>query len=370
MIEREETARFREPRRLLVELGENSYPIWIGEGLMDRLAEKLPPLQPGARIFILTDHHVDAFYGDWAERILREAGYPTRRLSLEPGEATKAFGSLPPIYEALLDFQCTRKDLMITLGGGVIGDLGGFAAATFLRGMPFVQIPTSLLAQVDSSVGGKVAVDLPQGKNLVGCFYQPKAVLIDPLLLQTLPERYFRDGMAEVIKYGCIRDAAFLERLAGLADRNALMAVMTDIIETCCRHKKSYVEADERDLGLRMHLNFGHTLGHAIEASEHYEGHSHGEAVAMGMAAITRISEAMSLTQPGTAEKLEKLLRQHGLPCRMPVEKRKEILAAIATDKKNLGRTLKVVLLKTLGESYLWDASPAFFDAAAGWRAE
>lgn len=370
MIEREETAESREPRRLLVELGENSYPIWIGDGLLDRLAEKLPPLQPGSKIFILTDHHVDAFYGDWTERVLREAGYPTRRLALEPGEATKAFSSLPPIYEALLDFQCTRKDLLITLGGGVIGDLGGFAAATFLRGMPFMQIPTSLLAQVDSSVGGKVAVDLPRGKNLVGCFYQPKAVLIDPLLLQTLPERYFRDGMAEVIKYGCIRDAAFLERLAGLADHDAVMAVMADIIETCCRHKKHYVEADERDMGLRMHLNFGHTLGHALEASEHYEGHSHGEAVAMGMAAITRISEAMGLTQAGTADKLERLLKQYGLPYRMPINKKQDILAAISADKKNLGRTLKVVLLKALGESFLWDTTAAFFEAEAGWQTE
>lgn len=368
MKENEVAAGRRGPRELQVELGDNSYPIWIGEGLLDQLAEKLPDLDPGSKIFILTDHHVDAFYGAWTERVLREAGYLTKRLSLEPGEATKGFNSLPPIYEALLEFQCTRKDLLITLGGGVIGDLGGFVAATYLRGIPFMQIPTSLLAQVDSSVGGKVAVDLPQGKNLVGCFYQPKAVLIDPLLLQTLPDRYFRDGMAEVIKYGCIRDAAFLERLAGLSDRMAVMPLMTEIIETCCNHKKSYVEADERDLGERMHLNFGHTLGHAIEASEHYEGHSHGEAVAMGMAAITRISEGMGLTHPGTSEILEHILRQFGLPYHIPASQKPAILAAITSDKKNLGKTLKVVLLKTLGESYLWDTTAAFFEAEEGWQ--
>ncbi len=365
-MQNENTVR-RAIKTLHVDLGSASYPIWIGEGLLDQLGEKLGEVYGGKKIFILTDHHVNALYGDKTEKILQAAGFETKRLALEPGEATKSFATLPFIYQALIDFQCTRKDLLITLGGGVIGDLGGFAAATFLRGIPFVSVPTSLLAQVDSSVGGKVGVDLTQGKNLVGSFYQPKAVLIDPLLLATLSERYFKDGMAEVIKYACIGNAGLFDKLVKLKSREAVMREVTKIIFTCCHMKKNIVEADEKDLDRRMLLNFGHTIGHAVESFEHYEGHSHGEAVAIGMHTITQISEAAGVTKPGTAKALRQVLQEYGLPYEIEPYRIIDLLPAIRIDKKNLGDTLKIILIKELGKGIIENDGMAYFENNIIW---
>ena len=250
----------------------------------------------------------------------------------------------------------------MTLGGGVIGDLGGFAAATYLRGIPFVQVPTSLLAQVDSSVGGKVGVDLPEGKNLVGAFYQPKAVLIDPRSLDTLPDRFYRDGMAEVIKYGCIQNAVFFEELEGFSSRQQAAAHMQHIIAVCCDIKRQMVEQDERDMGLRMLLNFGHTIGHAIEKCHGYEDYTHGEAVAIGMVEMTKRTERRGLTEPGTALRIESLCRQYGLPVRDEKADFTRIASAITMDKKNLGKTLKIVALEQLGKGVLVDTDPSFLE--------
>jgi len=344
-----------------VELADKSYPIFIKEGLLDQSGALLKKINIKGKIFILTDSHVNAFYGDWLERVLQEAGFVTCRLVLPPGEPTKSFTTLPQIYQAMIDFKMTRQDTLLTLGGGVIGDLGGFAAATFLRGIPFIQMPTSLLAQVDSSVGGKVAVDLPAGKNLVGSFYQPKAVLIDPQLLQTLPERYLCDGMAEVIKYGCIKDPDLFSSLEKMVSGQILDNI-TPIIAACCRIKKVIVEVDERDSGQRLLLNFGHTLGHAIETAENYQGHSHGEAVAIGMYQITLISEEMGLTKAGIAARIRQLLEKFGLPTFWQVKGHKEeLFKAISLDKKNFSNTLKVVLLKDIGESFIYDTDLGFF---------
>ena len=250
---------------------------------------------------------------------------------------------------------------MIALGGGVIGDLAGFAASSYLRGVKFVQIPTSLLAQVDSSVGGKVAVDLPQGKNLVGAFFQPKLVLIDPEVLDTLPEHFIKDGMGEVIKYGCIKDAGLFNLLCSHTSFDDLKSELTGVIARCVDIKRIVVEADQFDTGERMLLNFGHTLAHTIEQYYHYERESHGEAVGIGMYQITKIAEEKGLTAPGCAEKIRNALKIYGLPdsCGLHAD---DLTGAIALDKKNLNGHLNVVLLKDIGESYVYPTDLSFFD--------
>jgi 3-dehydroquinate synthase len=282
---------------------------------------------------------------------------------LEPGEETKSFNTLPKIYNELLDFKITRKDLIITFGGGVIGDLGGFAASSFLRGVPFVQVPTTILAQVDSSVGGKVAVDLERGKNLVGSFYQPKAVYIDSEVLNTLSDKFYRDGMAEVIKYGCIKDAGFFNKLKSLKNRTQVMDNIEDIIYNCCLIKKTVVEIDEKDLGERMLLNFGHTLGHAVEKYYNFTGYSHGEAVAIGMYNISLNSENKGLTKKGVSEEIKEILINYGLPYEVELEDNQTIVDTIALDKKNLGKILKVILVTEIGKSIIYDTTPEFFKA-------
>lgn len=342
-----------------VNLGKNSYPIYIEEDLLTRIPEFLRDTYIGKRIMIISDDNVFPLYGSKLEQALGEFAL-CRHLVLPHGEATKNFQSLPHIYDALLAEKFSRSDLIIALGGGVIGDLAGFAASSFLRGIPFIQVPTSLLAQVDSSVGGKVAVDLPQGKNLVGAFYQPKAVFIDPLVLHTLPEYFLQDGMGEVIKYGCIKDAALFEKLASIPDYPALLEQIHEIIATCVNIKRRVVEEDPFDKGERMLLNFGHTLAHTIEQYFHYQRESHGKAVAIGMYQISRLAEEQQLTETGTSEKILQLLRQYQLPdsCGLPLT---ELTGAIALDKKNLDKKLNLVLLHTIGDSYIYQSDPSFF---------
>lgn len=348
--------------KLHVDLAENSYDITIENGLLRDIAAPLAKVYQGARVFVVTDEHVHALYGGAVTRQLGVAGYEVHTLVLPPGEATKAFATMSGVYDAMAQAKLTRKDLVLTLGGGVVGDLGGFAAATYLRGLPFVQVPTSLLAQVDSSVGGKVGVDLPQGKNLVGAFYQPKAVLIDPESLSTLSDRFFRDGMAEVIKYGCIEDAAFFRMLETLDGRDGATARLAEIIATCCTIKKTMVERDERDMGLRMKLNFGHTIGHAVEKCHDFQGYTHGEAVAIGMVEMTKRTERRGLTEAGTAQRIEALCQRYGLPVQDETADFTQLAAAITMDKKNLGRELKIVALEKIGKSRLVDTDPSFLE--------
>lgn len=348
-------------KELYVDLKEDSYNIFIEKGLLNNLGNEIKNVYKGDKIFILTDRNVDEFYGDRIVKSLEEVGFATRKLVLEPGEETKSFNTLPMIYNELLDFKLTRKELIITLGGGVIGDLGGFAASTFLRGVPFIQIPTSLLAQVDSSVGGKVAVDLEKGKNLVGSFYQPKAVYIDPEVLKTLSDKFYRDGMAEVIKYGCIKDESFFKMLKSLKNRNEVMENIEEILYKCCLIKKTVVENDEKDLGERMILNFGHTLGHAIEKYYNFSGYSHGEAVGIGMYNISVLAEKLGLTKSGVAEEIKEILINYKLPYEVILDDNKKIVDTIALDKKNIGSTLKVILLKDIGDCYIYDTKPEFF---------
>jgi 3-dehydroquinate synthase len=348
-------------RQLRVNLGKNSYDIIIKKGIINNISEMIKSHYTGRKIFILTDENVFIHYGKAVKENLYKAGFVIDILALPAGEITKSFEILPKIYEHMLKFRLNRKELLITLGGGVIGDLGGFAASTYLRGISYVQIPTSLLAQVDSSIGGKVAVNLSFGKNLVGSFYQPKAVFIDPNVLSTLPQKYFEDGMAEVIKYGCIQDVQFFNVLLAYKSQKELMRHIDEVIYTCCNIKKSVVEHDERDYGERMKLNFGHTYAHAIEKYYDYKVYSHGQAVAIGMVSITKISEDMGITEKGTLEKLTKLLQQYGLPTHIEVNDTEKVLSSIALDKKNLDDVLYIILLKELGESFIYKASPSFF---------
>ena len=348
-------------KNLFVDLKENSYNILIEKGLLNKLGEELKNIYFGEKIFIITDENVDKYYGSKVKDELDKIGYKTRKMVLAPGEKTKSFSTLPSIYNELLDFKLTRKELIITLGGGVIGDLGGFAASTFLRGVSFIQIPTSLLAQVDSSVGGKVAVDLEKGKNLVGSFYQPKAVFIDPDVLNTLPEKFYKDGMAEVIKYGCIKDRDFFYMLKSLKSREEVMNNIEDILYKCCYIKKSVVERDEKDLGERMLLNFGHTLGHAIEKYYNFTGYSHGEAVAIGMYNISLKSEDEGITEKGVAEEIKEILINYDLPYKVDIKDNNKIIDTISLDKKNIGNVLNVILLKSIGESIIYDTTSDFF---------
>lgn len=346
--------------KLTVNLGKNSYPIYIEYNLLAKAGEIIAKTFSGKRIMIISDDNVYPLYGDILEKNLG-ASYECHHLVLPHGETTKSFRSLPEIYSAMLKAKISRSDAVIALGGGVIGDLAGFAAASFLRGVKLIQIPTSLLAQVDSSVGGKVAVDLPEGKNLVGAFYQPSVVLIDPLVLSTLDKRYINDGMGEVIKYGCIKDKELFQMLETHSSFDSLRGRLEYIIERCVDIKRIVVERDEFDTGERMLLNFGHTLGHTIEQYYQYGRESHGEAVAIGMYQISLLAQMNGLTQRGVAARILDVLETYGLPCEcdLPMS---ALTEAIKLDKKNLGGHLNIVLLRNIGDSYVHPASIDFFE--------
>lgn len=346
--------------KLTVDLGKNSYPIYIENKILTKAGEYIPQVFSGRRIMIISDDHVYPLYGDALTKSLSET-YECYHLVLPHGEATKSFQSLPEIYRAMLEAKISRSDAVIALGGGVIGDLAGFAAASFLRGVKFIQVPTSLLAQVDSSVGGKVAVDLPEGKNLVGAFYQPSIVLIDPIVLNSLQPRFINDGMGEVIKYGCIKDESLFETLEEYGSFGALRERLPEIIQRCVDIKRIVVEHDQFDTGERMLLNFGHTLGHTIEQYYQYGRESHGEAVAIGMYQLTLLAEQDGLTPEGTAGRILHVLKSYGLPSDsgLPMD---ALTGAIKLDKKNLGNHLNIVLLHGIGDSYVHPVSIDFFE--------
>lgn len=342
-----------------VNLGANSYSIYIENNLLSRAAEYIRTVFTGRRVMIISDDQVYPLYGEKLSKQLA-SGYECRPLVLPHGEATKDFQTLPGVYTALLDAKISRSDLIVALGGGVIGDLAGFAASSFLRGVKLIQIPTSLLAQVDSSVGGKVAVDLPQGKNLVGAFYQPSLVLIDPTVLDTLSSRFIHDGMGEVIKYGCIKDAGLFRTLESHGSFEELKEDLPAIIHRCVDIKRVVVEHDQFDTGERMLLNFGHTLGHTIEQYYNYGRESHGEAVAIGMYQISKLAEKECLTAEGTSERILQVLRTYGLPRECGVSL-SELTKAIALDKKNLNNRLNLILLKEIGAGYIHPSTEEFF---------
>ncbi len=331
---------------LLAKTKTASYPVYIGAGLLADLGGLVARHSQGRSCMIVTDDQVAPLYLAAAERSLLAAGFSCARKVLPAGEKSKSLPVLQELYAAFHQHGLTRIDPVIALGGGVIGDLAGFAAATWLRGVPLFQVPTTLLSQVDSSLGGKTGIDLAAGKNLIGAFYQPRAVLMDPAVLATLPANRFAEGMAEVIKYGLIGDLELLERL------HKRQAPVSWLVRRCAASKIAIVAEDELDQGRRMLLNFGHTIGHAMEKVSGYSTYSHGEAVAAGMVLAARIGELAGRTEPGTSGLISQLLHSYDLPDRLDLPGQ-ELAAVLTSDKKNLGGQIHFILLKKPGEAFI-----------------
>lgn len=345
-------------RTLQVELGERSYPIYIGSGLLER-ADILAPHVTGKHVAIITNTTVAPLY---LKRVQKLLGKTPLEIVLPDGEEHKTLDVLTKVFDALLGARCDRRTTIVALGGGVIGDMAGFAAACYQRGVPFVQIPTTLLAQVDSSVGGKTAVNHPLGKNMIGAFYQPRAVLIDTDTLSTLPDREFRSGLAEVIKYGLIRDPEFfvwLEKyLPKLLARDG--EALTHAIERSCRNKAEVVAQDETESGVRATLNYGHTFGHAIETGLGYGDWLHGEAVAAGMCMAADLSQRLGWLSKDDVRRIQAIIKAAGLPLLAPATlspaRLKELMAV---DKKVEAGQLRLVLLKRIGEAVVTAEAPS-----------
>lgn len=323
------------------------YDIYIERDILDCCGKIIKEVSSAQKVTVITDSNVAPLYKWRVLNALAEEGLTATAHVFQAGEQSKNLNTVAEMYNTLAEFKMTRKDIIIALGGGVTGDMAGFAAATYLRGIDFIQIPTSLLAQVDSSVGGKTGVDIVHGKNLVGAFYQPKAVLIDPNTLNTLPDKFICDGMAEVIKYGCIKDCAFFDELA----KGTALDNIEDVIERCVTIKRDVVSRDEKESGERMLLNFGHTLGHAIEKIYNFTGITHGMAVAIGMVLITKAGERRGITQNGTADKISEVCKKYGLPTTDNASF-EEIASSAQTDKKTVGTDINLVLLDKIGSSF------------------
>jgi 3-dehydroquinate synthase len=352
---------------LTVELGDRAYPIHIGPGLLDRADLVLPHLIQ-KRAVIVTNTTVGPLYLERFTAALRTAGVQVEAIVLPDGEVYKNWETLNLIFDALLTQRAERKTTLIALGGGVIGDLTGFAAACYQRGMPFIQIPTTLLAQVDSSVGGKTGINHPLGKNMIGAFYQPQLVLADTETLNTLPARELSAGLAEVIKYGLIRDLPFLEWLE--ANMDALMArdtaALTYAIRRSCENKAEVVAADERESGQRALLNLGHTFGHAIETGMGYGNWLHGEGVSAGTMLAADLSRRMGLIAEADVERIGALFRRAGLPVVAPGLGYDAYMDYMGVDKKVEGGRIRFVLFKQLGEAFVSGPGTANdYDAAA-----
>ncbi len=341
-------------RTVSVELGDRSYAIKIAPGLLKQLGQECARLKLGRRCAIITDSIVGKKYARPAFESLVLAGFEPLLIIIPAGEKSKRVSVVEKCFDRLAAHRLERKSFIVALGGGVVGDLAGFVAATYLRGIPFVQVPTTLLAQVDSSVGGKTGVNLQAGKNLVGAFYQPQLVLCDLDALKTLPNREYVSGLAEVIKYGVIYDAilfAQLERqLPKLLQREA--ATLAAVIARCCEIKANIVGQDETESDLRAILNFGHTIGHAIENSSGYGKFLHGEAIAIGQVAAAKLSQTILGLPSADAERIEQLFVAAGLPVRIKLngKRREKLFAAMRLDKKVSGGEIKFVLAEKIGK--------------------
>jgi len=351
-----------------VSLGRRSYPIKVGGGLLPRLGAECAQLKLGSRCAVITDSNVGKKIAPAALKSLSAAGFAPVLITVPAGEKTKRLAVVEKCHDQLAAHRLERKSFIVALGGGVVGDLAGFVAATYLRGIPFVQVPTTLLAQVDSSVGGKTGVNLKAGKNLVGVFYQPQLVLCDLDALKTLPKREYISGLAEVIKYGIIYDAvlfAQLERnLPKLLQRDA--ATLRNVIARCCEIKAEVVSQDESESGLRAILNFGHTIGHAIENSSGYGKYLHGEAIAIGQVAAAKLSGQVLGLSAGEATRIEKIFVHAGLPVKIKVSAahRKKLFAAMQLDKKVSGGEIKFVLAEKIGRvKFGCHVAPEMIDA-------
>ncbi len=324
------------------------YQVLIGQHLIQKTGEFIKPLTGAQTAVIVTDDIVESLYAKTVQDSLNQAGFRTAVFSFPNGEPQKCHTTLIALYEFLCQQQVTRKDIIVALGGGVVGDLAGYATATYLRGMDFIQIPTTLLAQIDSSVGGKTGIDIASGKNLVGAFWQPRLVLCDTDTLSTLSEEIFADGMAEAIKYGAIKDRALFEQIA----QGNIKEHLADMIARCVQIKADVVKNDEFDTGERMLLNFGHTFGHSIEKHYHFSRYTHGSAVAIGMVKISRLAESYGITPPGTAKLLEDCCKAYSLPTEDDIPDDK-LIEGCLNDKKRAGGTLRLILLRDMGDAFI-----------------
>ena len=365
-------------KTLTIDLPGRAYDIQIERGLLDRAGEEIKQVCPRAkRLFVVTDSNVGPLYYNRVKASVEAAGFRFFGHVIPAGEGSKCVEQLSALWEAMMAAGLTRTDAVVALGGGVVGDLAGFAASTVLRGVDFIQIPTTLLAQVDSSVGGKVAIDLEAGKNLAGAFWQPKLVLMDPATLETLPDKTFSDGMAEVIKYGCIFDKDFFDFLCDRPSRAQIMEEIEYVLYTCCDLKRKVVVEDERDTGARMLLNFGHTIGHAFERLGNYEKWTHGQAVAAGMFTAMQIGYGLRITPDDDFWPFLNLLKAFGLPNRIPIDSWSDegtkawnlVVETVGLDKKSDGDTITMIFLEKMGKAIpvkvkkddVWDTLGAIY---------
>lgn len=342
-----------------VHLGDRSYDILVGRGLISSLGSEMAArLDQGAsserQALIVSSPEIDAFYGSGVSGSLKSAGFRVHSAMIPAGEQSKSAQSVAQLYQALYDMAADRRTVVVAIGGGVIGDLAGFVAATYTRGLDFVQVPTTLLAQVDSSVGGKTGVNFGSAKNLIGAFHQPRLVLIDPDTLRTLSPRERRSGLAEVIKYGIIADKVFFDLLrcevTGLLDLTS--EHLAAVLAHSCTLKARVVELDERDEGLRAILNFGHTVGHALEAITSYRTYTHGEAIALGMVSASLIGEEVGVTQSADTQAVIALLQAAGFGVQLSSDHEIDALVRLlAWDKKSVGGSARFVLMEQIGHA-------------------
>lgn len=341
-------------KEIRLRLGSNSYDIDIGPGILKQSGHQLKEIGFDGRLVVISNPVVHDLYGDVVGRSLTASGFAVTTLTIPDGEEQKSLETAGRLYRELAECHAERTTPILALGGGVIGDLAGFVAATYLRGVPLVQLPTTLLAQVDSSIGGKVALDHDRLKNKIGAFYQPRLVISDIDTIRTLDDKQFTNGLAEVIKYGVIRDEGFFTYLENNLDKIKLLDAETveEIVFRSAKIKAEVVEKDEKDLGLRAILNFGHTVGHAVESVSNFKV-SHGEAVAIGMLAAARISQRMSILKQNELARLEDLIKRAGLPTRLPDPGMEKLVAAMKQDKKVLKGRLRFILPESLGKVFI-----------------
>lgn len=346
-----------------VDIPEHAYEIAIAPGSLDQLGEQMSKLNLGKKVLLVSNPVIFKHYGAVAIAALTKTGFEVTNYNLPPGERYKTLNSIQKLYDVALENRLERSSTIVALGGGVIGDMAGFAAATWLRGINLVQVPTSLLAMVDSSVGGKTGVNHPKGKNLIGAFYQPRFVLIDPEVLKTLPTREFKAGMAEVIKYGVIWDEELFTQLAASKHLDQLRYIKPEMIEyiitRSCQAKADVVSQDEKEAGLRAILNYGHTIGHAIESVTGYNLLKHGEAVGIGMVAAGRIAVELGLWQKEDTERQNSLIQKTGLPSQLPSGLDiQAIIDALQLDKKVKSGKVRFVLPTQIGAVKVTDEVP------------
>lgn len=345
-------------RTIRVNLGDRSYPIYLGEGLLARAGELLKEAGCGAKVAVVTNPTVAGLYLKPLQEALTGAGFQVTSILLPDGEGHKNLKSVAAIYDQMIRARFDRGSCVAALGGGVIGDLAGFAAATFLRGIPYVQLPTTLLAQVDSSIGGKTGVNHRAGKNLIGAFYQPRAVVMDLAALRTLPRRELLAGLAEVVKYGIIQEPALFSLLEEKLEKIVALdpELLQEAVGVSCAVKARVVEKDEREEDYRSVLNFGHTVGHALEAVTGYDKLLHGEAVAIGMAQAAAISVAQGLCDEESRRRIELLLRRAELPTAIPAPiQARDLVKKMEVDKKSAGGKIKFVLCEGIGKTrFCW----------------